>query len=243
MKSYVKIIVSGHIIDFTEYQKLNVNSDPIKAREDRIDNEDAGLYKAQNYVRTMRNRKLKVRQLINTNFTSQSRFITLTFADNITDVKVANHEFEKFIKRLRRRYGTSFKYISVVEFQKRGAVHYHVLTDLEFIKSKDLQDIWGQGFVKINRISHVDNVGAYVVKYMTEDLDDTRLQGLKAYNGSRNLSKPTEFKSWVNDDATKSMFELLESHKKSLVFHSQHETQEAGTIIYRQYNLSKNDTK
>lgn len=239
--AFVKITVSGSIIDFTEYQKLNVSNDPSLARELRQENGDNGKYKDDNYYQTMRKRKITVRQLINTNFNENSRFITLTFADNITDVKQANKEFKKFIQRLRYQYGKDFKYMSVVEFQKRGSVHYHMLTDIDYIKSKDLQDIWGQGFIKINRISHVDNVGAYVVKYMTEDLDDKRLQGLKAYNGSQNLCKPTEFKSWKDDDITKSMYETLETYKKSLVFQSQLETQQAGKIIYRQYNLNKKD--
>jgi len=38
------------------------------------------------------------------NFSPKDKFLTSTFADNITDVTYANNEFRKFIKRLNRRY-------------------------------------------------------------------------------------------------------------------------------------------
>lgn len=44
---------------------------------------------------------------------------------------------------------------------------------------------------KINRISHVKNVGAYVVKYMTKEGVDERLIGKKLYQTSQNCIKPT----------------------------------------------------
>lgn len=60
-------------------------------------------------------------------------FITLTFKENITDLSYANREFHKFTSKVSRRckkLGFEYKYIGVPEFQKRGAVHYHLLTNL-----------------------------------------------------------------------------------------------------------------
>jgi len=47
--------------------------------------------------------------------------------------------------------------------------------------------------LNLTRIKGVDNVGAYVCKYMTKS-DDDRLKGKKMYFNSRNLNKPTEIK-------------------------------------------------
>ena len=75
----------------------------------------------------------------------------------------------------------SFKYLAVVEFQKRGAIHYHMLSDFGYIEQKELEKIWGNGFVWIrdlltgNNGKPVDNVGAYLVKYMNKNIIDKRL--------------------------------------------------------------------
>lgn len=73
------------------------------------------------------------------------------------DISHTNYEFNKFIKRLNfYLYSTKkqqLKYLAVWEKQKRGAIHYHIIFfDLPFIKHKALQDIWGYGFIKINKI-------------------------------------------------------------------------------------------
>lgn len=119
----------------------------------------------------------------------------MTFRDNIDDLDFANNEFKKFIKRLNYNFKIKVKYSCVIEFQKRGAIHYHVV--LYNLKGKidldKLSLIWGHGFIKLNKIKGVDNVGAYVCKYMTKT-DDKRLEGRKMYFNSRNLVKSIEIK-------------------------------------------------
>lgn len=94
------------------------------------------------------------------------------FADNIKDIAVAHPEFRKFVKRLGYHIDnkeTYLKYLTVPEFQKRGAVHYHVvLFNLPYIKNKVLAKVGDNGFVKLNVIEDVANIGAYVCKYMTK---------------------------------------------------------------------------
>lgn len=183
--------------------------------------------------------------MITTNFDSTSKFVTFTFDGqrdfDITDVKSCNAYWTKFIKRLKRRY-KDLKYIAVVEFQDkndRGAVHYHMVCNLPYVKKSELADIWGAGFVKINAIDKVDNIGAYVVKYMNKDIDDERLQGLKAYNHSRGLQEPVELKSW-DEGAQVNLHDvntLIRNRKPS--YTAMYESSEAGTITYTQYNLNR----
>lgn len=112
-----------------------------------------------NYANTNQRRRDTVRRLACCNFNAQyDKFFTLTFAENKTDVKDCNYIFMKFIQRLKYKFGKDIKYLAVIEFQQRGAVHYHVLSNIPYIKQDELQDLWGQGFVFINAISHVDNI-------------------------------------------------------------------------------------
>ena len=127
------------------------------------------------------------------NFNEHSKFVTLTFGENITDIRITNIEFKKFIQRLRNISQYSyFKYLAVIQFQDRGAVHYHMMSDLPYIPKAKLSKIWGNGFVRINDITKVDNVGAYLIGYMNKKINDKRLLRNKAYLISKNLDKPKE---------------------------------------------------
>lgn len=238
--TYKKAVIAGNVIELYEYEHLNIHGGG-EIHGDGKDRED-------NYARTQRRRKQDLRRLITMNFDAKgSKFVTLTFDNergfDIKDVKACNVHFKKFIMRLRYKFG-DFKYVAVIEFQDkndRGAVHYHMICNLPYIRKSELAEIWGAGFIKVNRIDNVDNVGVYVTAYMTEDMDDTRLRGLKAYNASRGLIRPIELKSWKVDDreALREVFQLDKSQEPS--YAATYESSEAGKIVYRQYNLSRNN--
>jgi hypothetical protein len=136
---------------------------------------------------SLRRTRSKIVRLIDCN-PDLNTFLTLTFKDNVCDLKRANLVFNKFIKRLKRQV-PGLKYLAVPEFQKRGAVHYHVLVNFE-MENKRLADIWGNGFVMINKVKHVNRIGAYVAKYISKDLFDLRYFGMRKIFSSRNLAKP-----------------------------------------------------
>jgi len=195
----------------------------------RVVREHKGRINA-NIYRTRNN----VRRLSLANFDNGSKFVTFTFAQNITDVSEANQLWKKFIKRMRYKYG-DFKYMAVIEFQKRGAVHYHVIWDLAYIKKSELSEIWSHGFVKINRIEHVDNVGAYIVKYMTKDLMDERFKGLKAYQCSKGLQRPLVLRG----EQVAELYRMYGLEDKKTVFESSYTSEHHGTILYKEYNLKR----
>lgn len=183
--------------------------------------------------------------LVNFSNTEKSKFITLTFADtnkfDITNVEDTNKEFKKFIQRMRRRYG-NFKYLAVIEYQDkngRGAVHYHMLSDLPYIPNDELNKIWRNGFVKINQIKHIDNIGAYIVKYMGKesyDGRDYRLDGKKLYLTSKNLKRSMVFRG----EYAKSIIRKLDLFNKKEVFTNEFDSEYHGKVIYREYNLKRN---
>lgn len=175
-----------------------------------------------------------IRRLTLANFDCNSKFITFTLAEHITDIGQANLLWRAFIREMRRKYG-KFKYLAVIEFTKAGRVHYHCIWELGYIKKKELADVWGNGFVKINRIKHVDNIGAYIVKYMTKDLMDERFSGNKAYQCSQGLERPLELRGEQADMILK-LYDL-ENRKK--VFESSYTSEHHGLISYTEYNLKR----
>lgn len=185
-----KYIITGHIVEVYEYKNYISGKGGftgVKKGDGDIDN------KLKNYSNTNQRRRDMIRRLACCNFNNKyDKFLTLTFAENKTDIKECNVLFKAFMRKLKNKYNSNLKYLAVIEFQKRGAVHYHVLLTIPYVEHKVLQDLWGNGFIFINAIEHVDNIGAYVLKYITKDNKDKRLMGQKAYLTSRNLIKPSE---------------------------------------------------
>lgn len=226
------MIISGNIVEIFEYENLNTKCPDRDMNEVR---QGSGKDEAENYQKRQRERRQTVTRLINCNFSPGDKFLTLTFSDNKTDVKECNKYFHDYTKRMRRKY-PGFHYVAVIEFQERGAVHYHLLCKQPYIPQKQLLKLWGHGHVWINRIDHVDNLGAYVVKYMSKELDDSRLKGLKGYNCSEGLQRPMELKSWKKDPIHQTFLKLHLDEKKP-VYTSTYTSDHLGQVGYAQYNL------
>lgn len=128
----------------------------------------------------------KIRQLINTNFIGSDNELcfTITYKENVTDSKVLYKDFDKFMKKLKYKYG-NVDYISVVEPQSRGAWHCHILlkfNDLKkaYIPNKTISDMWGHGFVKVKAMKKdIDNLGAYLSAYLGDiEVNDSNISQL-----------------------------------------------------------------
>lgn len=169
--------------------------------------------------------------------------VTLTFADNVTDLKYANNQFCCFIKRLNRyltkMHKDKVQYIAVVEFQKRGAIHYHLLCNLPFISAKMLQEIWQNGFVKINKIDDVDNVGAYVTKYMSKDNVDERLVGNRCYFTSQGLQEPTTIEENGIENTIAHLLLAGDIELQKEPYKKTFDNEQLGNIEYTQLTLVK----
>lgn len=237
-----RVIVSGNVVEITTYENgyyRNYQSSNIIGRSSKFVSAENKLL---NREKTMKRAKSNVRRIVCAN-PQLNKFFTLTFAENVTDLKYANNQFRCFIKRLNRYLAkngkNSVQYIAVVEFQKRGAIHYHLLCNLPFISAKILQDIWENGFVKINKIDDVDNVGAYITKYMIKDSDDDRLIGNRCYFTSRGLQMPVTIEeNGVETAISHSLLvgdiELQKEPYKNM-FYNEH----LGEIEYTQLTLVK----
>lgn len=253
-----RFIISGGIYEHYEYSRLiHVGGiDGVKP-VGRKKGENSKVYRDD----VMKKARTNIRRLVNTNFNQwtddeenriNSKFLTLTFRKNMTDIPSANYEFTKFIQRLSYECSWKIKYIAVIEFQDgkvykdrktgetkrgtgRGAIHYHVVMfNMPYIPNAKLEKIWGQGFIKINKLDNVDNVGAYVCKYMTVDLDDERLVGQKTYFKSTGLLLPQDIKDYSEVQKWKS---ILGQDKPN--YEVEFEADFLGKIKYAQYNTNK----
>lgn len=116
-----------------------------------------------------------IRNIINNNFTGASNelFVTLTYAENMTDTEKLYRDFEVYMKRMRRRY-PDVEYMCIIEPQARGAWHCHVL--LKFVGQEkiyinnddEMALMWGHGWTKTKSLKDVDNIGAYLNAYLTD---------------------------------------------------------------------------
>lgn len=180
---FVTLTRMNHISEIQYLQKQNTMANTLKLSSDEylvLDTGEIKEYKknenrSENINSLLKTMK-KLRYLINNNFTGSNRelFITLTYQENMTDLKRLYNDFSKFIKRLRYKYKhLELDYINVVEPQERGAWHCHVLLRANngvslYISNEDLARLWGHGFVRVNRLENIDNIGAYVTSYLTD---------------------------------------------------------------------------
>lgn len=245
-----KVIISGDVIEFYDYgnpylkgfeQKKKTGS---KGRKKDFRSDE---YR-ENRKRTLHRASADLRRTINANVNAYgkdfaAKFITLTFEENIQDLDYAHNEFMKFIKRLNyyifKTKIANVKYSAVVEFQKRGAVHYHVVFyNLPYIPASKINDLWrrSNGNINVKRIKHVDNIGSYVCKYMSKENEDERLEGRKCYFNSRGLFKPTEITDKKRVEALLQALPLIH-----LKYRNQFENEYLGVTQYCQFNIKYNN--
>jgi len=145
-------------------------------------------------------------------------FLTLTFKENIQNLNIANREFSKFIQRLNYEvHGekkAKLQYLGVVEFQNRGAIHYHIIFfNLPFIQN--VYDIWGNGMVDLKGVKTMRGLTRYLSKYMVKGGEVGRLKGRKRYFTSKKVLRPVVIKDYF---IAKDIFDNLEKrleYKKS----------------------------
>jgi hypothetical protein len=153
--------------------------------------------------------KWRLLRIVDCNFDDQTSFLTLTTKSNIQDRDEFNRMLKTFIKRYNYQvFNTKksrVKYLAVLEKQKRGAWHAHILMfEVPYVAHSELLKLWGHGAVRINKVDvdSKENRGRYVTKYFEKGIGQELLDsfGKKAYLSSRNLRRPEEFKELSFDN-------------------------------------------
>lgn len=249
-----KVIVSGNIIEIYEYEKS-----PFSPSKDKKDDYDPFDFETTKFIedrtekrkqQTLRDGRNLTRRLALMNFGQQDKFITLTFdpkkaksEEHLRDLNYVDSEFKKFIQRFNYHFDTKLKYIAVRESHKSGRLHLHMICDWkhDFKSENEIREyerflgekVWKHGFVDIKQIDHVDNVGAYLVKYMTKNLSVELFKGKKVYLCSKGLERPIEYKDYHADQVIKAYG--LDTKKE--VFTNSYISEYLGNITYKEFNL------
>ncbi len=129
-------------------------------------------------INSMRKTLHKIRRTINNNFSGGENelFITLTYADNMMDVKKLYNDFKHFWTNIKNSFPqyTGLEYINIIEPQGRGAWHCHVLIKCDagqklYMPNDIVYSAWcRKGWTKTKRLKGVDNIGAYLSAYLTD---------------------------------------------------------------------------
>ena len=209
--SYVTLTMMNDIFEIQYMEKSNFTNNIQKLDADRYVVLDTGEIKEfdksgnRSENKNSLNQTMKsLRYLINANFSGQPNelWITLTFADSslARDTNAVYLCFNKFIKRLRYKYGKDLEYIAILEPHeiKDGDIknwhgyHFHLLLKSYirknlYIPHEDFENVWGLGWCRIERLNNVDNIGAYLSAYLTnieenpENSDYLNNKGQKKY--------------------------------------------------------------
>ena len=214
----VKKIVSGNVVEYASMKAFpaDIPIQRISADEyidlrtgemceyQRAENKSECYLSVRKSMRTLRN-------ILNSNCLNESslRWITLTYAENMTDTEQLYKDYDKFWKRFKyycKKHDIPVpEYISVIEPQGRGAWHCHVM--LIFPEKAPYLDnntviakLWGHGFTKTKAVHGVDNIGAYFSAYLADlPIDEAQTLGLKGevLEKAVDASGKTEYKKFV----------------------------------------------
>ena len=155
-----------------------------------------------------------------------------------------NFVFQRLTLRIYKRVGKFFRLVlyignsrgdtSEIVFVGTFFVISEYVVNFDYIYFKELGKLWRNGTIYIKRIDDVDNVGAYITKYMTKDNIDERLKGKKCYTMSKGLKTPTVY---TNEKKIKKIMESIPEKDIIRTITKEYESEYYGKITYIQIVL------
>lgn len=214
-------------IRFDSETRLGNSSKKERIRDKKKDMDIYTLSKSQARARKVVKQKALMMQA--------DRLLTLTFRENLTDIQEAWSVFKYFSKLMRWRYGERFLYITVPEYQKRGAVHFHLAVK-GFYHANTVRRLWHRAVG--NRGGNIDitnpqnygikswnpkRIARYLSKYITKN--DSVEFNKRRYSSSSTLLPPKPRFEWLalGVPVTQVLCQIIESltHRPvSVVWHS-----------------------
>lgn len=158
--------------------------------------------------KSLRRRLKEAMYKINTNCTipENCMFITVTYRLNkdesgiyvpMRDTKKLYSDLDKLNKKFKTRFN-EFRRITCCEPQKNGSWHAHIILIFNhkapFIEHKNLEKMWGHGFVWIEQLDNVDNFGAYFTSILSDTLSNDKDGDKPKAKGERLHFYPKNFK-------------------------------------------------
>ena len=136
-----------------------------------------------------------------------NRLLTLTFRENLTDRDVAFQRFDYF-KKLLKRNSFNLQYVGVIEFQKRGAIHFHLAINRK-VNYNFLRKLWRQATGDLGGNIDVQNpkncgfasfnprrLSGYLTKYLKKAFADNTEFNKRRYFSSKKIIPPKPSIYW-----------------------------------------------
>lgn len=185
-----KIIEAGQTLEIHKYYSARYGKGKAgrKAHEHDTTAEQEKINKKQ--------AEMKLRGLLNANFKDGDYHVTFTFApDKRPETpeetqKIYNH----LMRDLRREYsrrGLIFKYVAVIEYGKRGVIHFHIV--LSKIDTSVFLKVWKCGRAHPEILctnGQYSELAAYLIKETQGKSAEVQRVFNKRWNASKNLIKP-----------------------------------------------------
>jgi len=238
--AYLKVIRSGTMVETYLYERPPSPKRMIqKPRRKRIIPQE----RRKDHIDRARN---AFRRLVRANLstTAPPALVTLTIHDAEIDIGEAYKAYTQFAKYFRRKYGQKVSLIAVPEFQKRGAVHFHILVfnwPYEAYKNerstREVAGLWKLGFVDVKRTDGNEKLSSYLAKYMSKAMSDYRLIRKRAYSASRNVVRPVSLNTPLQTSFVTKEWGLGVDNFP--VQERDYGTMWLGRCVYKQYTLKE----
>jgi hypothetical protein len=239
---HLKLVKSGNLIEVYNYEK-SISQKIHSGRRKSFKQRDSRPLSSR--PDNIRRRCKSFTRLVQSNLVGSvaPALFTLTVAERV-GIERGYEYLREFWIRLRQASISYSKYIAVPEFQKRGAIHFHLIiwglneyVDQER-NNRQIQNLWQRGFVDCIQSDGSSKIAGYLAKYMRKSMFDRRLVGQKAYSASRSCLRSVSFSSPAVFNFSSEVFGIdLETALP--VVDKQFNTQWLGSARYRLYVLDK----
>lgn len=195
-----KVVISGNNCQVYDYDKpLRVNYGT--NRKDYTKNQVIEALNDKQLNKSLNRTRNNIKNLIDCNVNQFSKFITLTYAKTELNRDKVLHDLNLFTKRFKYYYKENLRYVGVLEHQKErgkkegneGSYHFHLIVfndlkiDLNLLDTK----IWKYGSCNTRKVDSSDNLGRYLMKYITKEVYiNDRLLNKKSLFNSQGLKRP-----------------------------------------------------
>lgn len=136
------------------------------------------------------------------------RMLTLTYRENKTDLEECWKDFQRFSRKCKKSYGERWRYVCVPEYQKRGAVHFHLAIS-GYFNVNHIRAIWhsivgkGMGNIDITSPSRAGKnswnpkcIAHYLAKYLTKT--ETVEFNQRRYSSGGQIPEPKKRIGWLS---------------------------------------------